>query len=113
MPNYTFKIKNLNVANNQQLRIVINNTNANNNLNIGVQQGAYEFYDNKDFRVCLAPFIEIECTDAIEISSLIQTSGQFDFYIDDLLTPFASDITAEQLVTLLEENEFIEIISED
>lgn len=113
MPNYTFKIKNLNVANNQQLRIVINNTNANNNLNIGVQQGAYEFYDNKDFRVCLAPFIEVECIDPIEISSLLQVFGTFDFYIDDLLTPFATNITPEQLITLLEENEAIEIIPED
>ena len=113
MPNYTFKIKNLNVTNNQQLRIVINNTNANNNLNIGVQQGAYEFYDDKDFRVCLAPFIEVECLDAIEISSLLQVVGTFDIYIDDLTSPFATNITTEQLITLLEQNELIEIVPEE
>ena len=118
MPNpITFIIKNLNPNNNQQIRLTIEGGSAsgsfNHNVN-GNQTGAFEIFENNtDLRVCLSPFIEVECLDAIEISSLLQVFGTFDIYIDDLTNPFATNITTEQLITLLEENELIEIIPEE
>lgn len=117
MPNpITFIIKNLNTNNNQQVRITIEGGSASGSFNPtinGNQTGAFEIFENNtDLRVCLAPFIEVECLNAIEISSLLQVSGTFDIYIDDLTSPFATNITTEQLITLLEQNQLIEIIPE-
>ena len=113
----TFIIKNLNSNNNQQIRLTIEGGSASGSFNStinGNQTGAFEIFENNtDLRVCLAPFIEVECLDAIEISSLLQVFGTFDIYVDNLTTPFATNITTEQLITLLEENELIEIIPED
>ena len=113
----TFVIKNLNTNNNQQIRITIEGGQSSGSFNStinGNQTGAFEIFENNtDLRVCLAPFIEVECLDAIEISSLLQVFGIFDFYLDDLTTPFASNISPEQLISLLEENELIEIIPEE
>lgn len=117
MPNpITFIIKNLNTNNNQQVRITIEGGSASGSFNPtinGNQTGAFEIFENNtDLRVCLAPFIEVECLNAIEISSLLQVSGTFDIYIDDLTSPFATNITTEQLITLLEQNQLIEIVPE-
>ena len=113
----TFIIKNLNLNNNQQIRLTIEGGSASCSFNStinGNQTGAFEIFENNtDLRVCLAPFIEVECLDAIEISSLLQVFGTFDIYVDNLTTPFATNITTEQLITLLEENELIEIVPED
>ena len=113
----TFVIKNLDSNNNQQIRLTIEGGSASGSFNStinGDQTGAFEIFENNtDLRVCLAPFIEIECLDAIEISSLLQVFGTFDIYIDDLTNPFATNITTEQLITLLEENELIEIVPEE
>lgn len=117
MPNpITFIIKNLNTNNNQQVRITIEGGSASGSFNPtinGNQTGAFEIFENNtDLRVCLTPFIEVECLNAIEISSLLQVSGTFDIYIDDLTSPFATNITTEQLITLLEQNQLIEIVPE-
>ena len=113
----TFVIKNLNANNNQQVRITIEGGQSSGSFNPtinGTQTGAFELLENNtDLRVCLAPLVEIECLNAIEISSLLQISGIFDFYLDDLTTPFVSNISPEQLISLLEENELIEIIPEE
>ena len=113
----TFVIKNLNTNNNQQVRITIEggSTSGSFNPNVnGNQTGAFEIFENNtDLRVCLAPFIEVECLDAIEISSLLQVFGTFDIYVDNLTTPFATNITTEQLITLLEQNQLIEILPEE
>ena len=113
----TFVIKNLNTNNNQQVRITIEGGQSSGSFNStinGNQTGAFELLENNtDLRVCLAPLVEIECLNAIEISSLLQVFGTFDIYIGDLTSPFATNITIEQLITLLEENELIEIIPED
>lgn len=113
----TFVIKNLNTNNNQQVRITIEGGQSSGSFNPtinGTQTGAFEIFENNtDLRVCLAPFIEIECLNAIEISSLLQVFGTFDIYIDDLTSPFATNITTEQLIILLEKNELIEIVPEE
>ena len=113
----TFIIKNLNSNNNQQIRLTIEGGSASGSFNPNVngnQTGAFEIFENNtDLRVCLAPFIETECLDAIEISSLLQVFGTFDIYVDNLTTPFATNITTEQLITLLEQNELIEIVPEE
>ena len=113
----TFIIKNLNSNNNQQIRLTIEGGSASGSFNPNVngnQTGAFEIFENNtDLRVCLAPFIEVECLDAIEISSLLQVFGTFDIYVDNLTSPFATNITTEQLVTLLEQNQLIEILPEE
>ena len=113
----TFIIKNLNSNNNQQIRLTIEGGSASGSFNPNVngnQTGAFEIFENNtDLRVCLAPFIDVECLNAIEISSLLQISGIFDFYLDDLTNPFATNITTEQLITLLEQNQLIEIVPEE
>ena len=113
----TFIIKNLNSNNNQQIRLTIEGGSASGSFNPNVngnQTGAFEIFENNtDLRVCLAPFIEVECLDAIEISSLLQVFGTFDIYVDNLTTPFATNITTEQLITLLEQNQLIEIVPEE
>lgn len=113
----TFIIKNLNSNNNQQIRLTVEGGSASGSFNPNVngnQTGAFEIFENNtDLRVCLAPFIEVECLDAIEISSLLQVFGTFDIYVDNLITPFATNITTEQLITLLEQNQLIEIVPEE
>ena len=110
----TFVIKNLNTNNNQQIRLTIEGGSASGSFNStinGNQTGAFEIFENNtDLRVCLAPFIEVECLNAIEISSLLQISGIFDFYLDDLTTPLYTNISPEELITLLQNNDDIEII---
>lgn len=113
----TFIIKNLNLNNNQQIRLTVEGGSASGSFNPNVngnQTGAFEIFENNtDLRVCLAPFIEVECLGAIEISSLLQVFGTFDIYVDNLTTPFATNITTEQLITLLEQNQLIEIVPEE
>ena len=104
------RIKNLNTALHRRLRFIGADGSS---IDIQEQDGAVVLFGTKDLRVCLAPIIEVECLDAIEISSLLQVFGTFDIYIDDLTNPFATNITTEQLITLLEENELVEIIPED
>ena len=110
----TFVIKNLNTNNNQQIRITIEGGQSsgsfNSNIN-GTQTGAFELLENNtDLRVCLAPLTTSDCDNAINVSSLISITGMFDFYLDDLTTPLYTNISPEELITLLQNNDDIEII---
>ena len=106
--------KNLNTNNNQQVRITIEGGQSSGSFNPtinGTQTGAFELLENNtDLRVCLAPLTTSDCDGAINVSSLLSITGMFDFYLDDLTTPLYTNISPEELITLLQNNDDIEII---
>ena len=110
----TFVIKNLDSNNNQQIRLTIEGGSTSGSFNStinGNQTGAFEIFENNtDLRVCLAPLTTSDCDGAINVSSLISITGMFDFYLDNLTTPLYTNISPEELITLLQNNDDIEII---
>ena len=101
------RIKNLNTALHRRLRFIGANGST---IDIQEQDGAVVLFGTKDLRVCLAPLTTSDCDGAINVSSLLSITGMFDFYLDDLTTPLYTNISPEELITLLQNNDDIEII---
>ena len=101
------RIKNLNTALHRRLRFIGADGNS---IDIQEQDGAVVLFGTKDLRVCLAPLTTSDCDGAINVSSLLSITGMFDFYLDDLTTPLYTNISPEELITLLQNNDDIEII---
>lgn len=100
-------IKNLNTALHRRLRFIGADGSS---IDTQEQDGAVVLFGTKDLRVCLAPLTTSDCDGAINVSSLLSITGMFDFYLDDLTTPLYTNISPEELITLLQNNDDIEII---
>ena len=101
------RIKNLNTALHRRLRFIGADGSS---IDIQGQDGAVVLFGTKDLRVCLAPLTTSDCDGAINVSSLLSITGMFDFYLYDLTTPLYTNISPEELITLLQNNDDIEII---